>query len=58
MVGDAAPAEVHVLFSASCSSADSLKRLEGLPPEGLVDSPPGRVEDVVSDPNVLRRTIT
>jgi hypothetical protein len=57
-VGAAQATEVQVLFDGACASADSLKRLETLPPEGLLDSPAGRIQEVVTDPSKLHRTTT
>jgi eukaryotic-like serine/threonine-protein kinase len=57
-VGGAGAAEVHILFDPACNTAAILDRLEGLPPEALMDSPVLRIEDVVKDPNVLRRVTT
>jgi serine/threonine-protein kinase len=54
-VAGAAAAEVRVLFDPACNSGATLNRLEGLPPEALMDSPVLRIEDVVKDPNLLRR---
>jgi serine/threonine-protein kinase len=55
-LADAQGADVHVVFDAGCASVESLKRLETLPPEGLIDAPALRIEDVVKDPNMLNRT--
>jgi hypothetical protein len=54
-IADGGGAEVHVLFDADCSSGPALKRLEGLPPEALMESPAPRIEDIVRDPGQLRR---
>lgn len=55
-VAGTAAAEVHVQFDPACNAEAILNRLEGLPPEALLDSPVLRIEDVVKDPTLLRRT--
>jgi serine/threonine-protein kinase len=54
-VAGAGAAEVRMLFEPACNADATLSRLEGLPPEALMDSPVLRIEDVVKDPNLLRR---
>jgi eukaryotic-like serine/threonine-protein kinase len=54
-VADGAATEVHVLFDADCTAAATLKRLDSLPPEALMEAPAPRIEDIVRDPGQLRR---
>jgi eukaryotic-like serine/threonine-protein kinase len=49
--------EVRIGFADACSTTAMLDRLETAPPEALMDAPTLRIEDVVQDPNKLRRTL-
>ena len=53
----AAAAEVHIGFDPACTTSAMLNQLETVPPEALMDAPTLRIEDVVQDPNKLRRTV-
>lgn len=46
---------LHITFDASCTDAATLARLETLPPAGLMDAAPLRRDDVVKNPDVLRK---
>lgn len=46
---------LHITFDASCGDAATLARLETLPPAGLMNSAQLRRDDVVKNPDVLRR---
>jgi eukaryotic-like serine/threonine-protein kinase len=49
--------EVRIGFDVACTTTAMLDRLETAPPEALMDAPTLRIEDVVQDPNRLRRTV-
>jgi hypothetical protein len=48
---------VRIGFDPTCTNAAMLNRLETVPPQALMDSPTQRIEDVMQDPNKLRRTV-
>jgi len=48
--------ELHVDYDQTCATDPILSRLDGLPPEALIDAPKSRIEDIVSDPARLRGT--
>jgi eukaryotic-like serine/threonine-protein kinase len=57
-IAGADAAQVDIRFEAACLSGESLKRLESLPPQALMDSPALRIEDVVKNPKTLGRIKT
>jgi hypothetical protein len=56
-VRSAASDEVRIGFAEACTTSPMLDQLERAPPEALMDAPTLRIEDVVQDPNRLRRTV-
>jgi serine/threonine-protein kinase len=56
-LGSTAGTEVRIGFDPGCTTTAMLNRLETVPPEALMDAPTRRIEDVVQDPNSLRRTV-
>lgn len=57
ILSGAAAAEVRIGFDPACTTSAMLNQLETVPPEALMDAPTLRIEDVVQDPNKLRRTV-
>jgi serine/threonine-protein kinase len=57
ILSGAAAAEVRIGFEPACTTSAMLNQLETVPPEALMDAPTLRIEDVVQDPNKLRRTV-
>jgi len=57
-IASATAAEVHVNFDASCSDKAILDRLEALPPAALFSAPNLRRDEVVKNPEILRRLST
>jgi predicted Ser/Thr protein kinase len=47
--------ELLIDFKPVCGSPAVLARLDGLPPEALIDAPSSRIEEIVSDPARLHR---
>jgi eukaryotic-like serine/threonine-protein kinase len=49
-------AQLRITYDAACNAAPLLGRLEHAPPAALIDAPPLRLQDIVSDPARLQRT--
>jgi len=54
-VSNVSAASVHLSFDAACADAATLARLETLPPAGLIEAAPIRRDEVVKNPDVLKR---
>ena len=56
-MGSGDPAEVHIMFDATCTSAATINRLESAPPDAL-SAPSQHKEKSAKDPNVQGKVTT